>query len=106
MTYEELRERVARDRCRRLGTAQCAAICLTHFSTSTRDGQCPEAVRVHGKNVSADLAVIREAACGLHESIDPASDMERLRGDPGAGAMGAVIEYRDKLRRLLGGGDV
>lgn len=37
----------------------------------------------------------------LHESINPASDMERLCGDPGAGAMGAVIEYRDTIRDAL-----
>ena len=42
-----------------------------------------------------------EDAAALHESVNPASDAERLRGDPGAGAMGAVIEYRDKIRALL-----
>lgn len=34
----------------------------------------------------------------LHESINPASDQERHDGAPGAGAMGAVIEYRDAIR--------
>ena len=40
----------------------------------------------------------RERCAQLHESINPASDQERHNGDPGAGAMGAVIEYRDKIR--------
>lgn len=39
-----------------------------------------------------------ELAASLHESVNPASDMERLNKDPGAGAMGAVIEYRDAIR--------
>lgn len=43
---------------------------------------------------------MRERAASLHENINPASDEERGRGDPGAGAMGAVIEYRDKIRLL------
>lgn len=42
-----------------------------------------------------------EDAAALFEMINPASDTERLRGDPGAGAMGAIIEYRDKIRALL-----
>ena len=42
-----------------------------------------------------------EDAAALHESVNPASDAERLCGDPGSGAMGAVIEYRDKIRALL-----
>ncbi len=41
-----------------------------------------------------------EEAARLHESINPASDDERQAGAPGAGAMGAVIEYRDKIRGL------
>lgn len=43
---------------------------------------------------------VKEAAGMLHENINPASDNERLHGDPGAGAMGAVIEYRDAIRAL------
>ena len=42
-----------------------------------------------------------EEAAQLHESVNPADDLERLHGDPGAGAMGAVIEYRDKIRALM-----
>lgn len=41
-----------------------------------------------------------EEAAQLHESINPASDHERDHHAPGAGAMGAVIEYRDKIRAL------
>jgi len=43
------------------------------------------------------LAGMRYAA-SLFESINPASDMERQHGDPGAGAMGAVLEFRDLIR--------
>lgn len=43
---------------------------------------------------------LKERAAALHESINPASDDERASGTPGAGAMGAVIEYRDAIRRL------
>lgn len=40
-----------------------------------------------------------EHAANMYEQVNPASDMERQRGDPGAGAMGAVIEYRDLIRK-------
>ena len=42
-----------------------------------------------------------ERAANLHEQVDSASDMERLNNIPGAGAMGAVIEYRDKIRQTV-----
>lgn len=32
--------------CKKLGTGQCAAICLQHVSIHTTDGKCPEASRV------------------------------------------------------------
>lgn len=41
-----------------------------------------------------------EEAARLHENIDPACDHERQKGHPGAGAMGAVIRYRDAIRAL------
>jgi hypothetical protein len=41
----------------------------------------------------------RERCAGLHEQVDPASDDERLRHVPGAGAM-AVIQYRDLIRSV------
>jgi hypothetical protein len=40
-----------------------------------------------------------ERAAALHESVNPASDDERLNKVPGAGAMGAVIQYRDLIRK-------
>lgn len=56
--------------------------------------------------MEAEMAFFRdlvlEEAASLHESVSPASDEERENGAPGAGAMGAVIEYRDKLRALKG----
>jgi hypothetical protein len=42
-----------------------------------------------------------KCAADVHESIDPASDDERQKNIPGAGAMGAVIEYRDFIRKEL-----
>lgn len=41
-----------------------------------------------------------ERAASLHESISPASDDERHHGRAGAGAMGAVLEYRDQIRSV------
>jgi hypothetical protein len=46
----------------------------------------------------AGFSAATERAADLHEQVDPASDMERLDRLPGAGAMGAVIEYRNKIR--------
>ena len=46
------------------------------------------------------VAAAIEACAMLHESVNPANDDERLNNVPGAGAMGAVIEYRDKIRTL------
>ena len=43
--------------------------------------------------------VATERAASLHESVNPASDRERIDKAPGAGAMGAVIEYRDLIRK-------
>lgn len=41
-----------------------------------------------------------ERAASLHESVNPASDDERHNKVPGAGGMGAVIEYRDLIRAV------
>jgi hypothetical protein len=49
---------------------------------------------------AARVQALEEAAY-LHESVNPASDAERHHNDPGAGAMGAVIEYRDAIRALI-----
>jgi len=46
----------------------------------------------------AGFKVATERAASLHEQINPASDQERHDKSPGAGAMGAVIEYRDRIR--------
>lgn len=39
-----------------------------------------------------------ERAASLHEQVNPASDDERNNSVPGAGGMGAVIQYRDLIR--------
>lgn len=46
-----------------------------------------------------------EEAARLHENIYPACEHERQKGDLGAGAMGAVIAYRDAIRALKERGD-
>lgn len=51
-----------------------------------------ERVRVEGIHAGLCLAAY------LHESVNPACDHERADRVPGAGAMGAVIEYRDLIR--------
>lgn len=43
-----------------------------------------------------------ERAAMLHESVNPASDNERLNKVPGAGGIGAVIQYRDMIRATEG----
>lgn len=55
--------------------------------------------------VAAARVKALDDAAALHESVNPASDDERGHGVPGAGAMGAVIEYRDKIRALKDGCD-
>lgn len=49
----------------------------------------------------AGFKVATERAASLHEQVDSASDAERLERVPGSGAMGAVIEYRDKIRETV-----
>ncbi len=49
---------------------------------------------------SEGFRVATERAALLHESINPASDDERLNHVPGAGAMGAIIQYRDAIRAI------
>jgi hypothetical protein len=49
----------------------------------------------------AGFKAATERAADLHEQVDSASDAERLDRLPGAGAMGAVIEYRDKIRQTV-----
>ena len=49
----------------------------------------------------AGFRAATERAASLHEQVDSASDAERLRGIPGAGAMGSVIEYRDRIRQTV-----
>ena len=46
----------------------------------------------------AGFRAATERAASLHEQINPASDQERHDKSPGASAMGAVIEYRDRIR--------
>lgn len=48
----------------------------------------------------AGFEAATERAASLHEQISPASDQERHDKSPGAGAMGAVIEYRDRIRKM------
>ena len=76
-------------------------MCLTH---SERHGS-----RVEGRITADDFEALinllermqkaeRERCAYLYEQVNPASDLERANGDPGAGAMGAVLEFRDLIR--------
>lgn len=76
-------------------------ICETYSSSGT--------MTVEGRILKSDFEALldligrvqaaeRERCAQLHEQINPASDDERHNHVPGAGAMGAVIEYRDKIR--------
>lgn len=59
------------------------------------------AARINERTRQAEAAAReeeRERCAMLHENVNPASDEERLNNVPGAGAMGAVIEYRDAIR--------
>jgi hypothetical protein len=47
----------------------------------------------------AAFTAATERAASLHESIDPACSHEREHNAPGAGAMGAVVQYRDLIRQ-------
>jgi hypothetical protein len=40
----------------------------------------------------------REECARLFEQVNPASDDERFHHVPGAGAMGAVLQFRDLIR--------
>lgn len=69
------------------------------FTNSKKHAIHPE--YVEGSLWAAFLAGFQaatERAAMLHESVNPASDEERLKGAPGAGAMGAVMQYRDMIR--------
>jgi hypothetical protein len=65
----------------------------------TQPMECVIAIDRVTKAIDAAVLEERERCASLHESVNPASDEERSHGDPGAGAMGAVIEYRDLIRR-------
>ena len=75
-------------------------ICETFsFRTGTRiEGRIS---KVDFETLVALVADALEEAAQLHESINPASDDERHHHVPGAGAMGALIEYREAIRKLL-----
>ena len=53
-----------------------------------------------GAYMAGWIAATKRAG-GLHEQVNPASDDERLKDIPGAGAMGAIIGYRDTIRKQL-----
>ncbi len=48
----------------------------------------------------AGWRIATSRAAGLYEQINPASDDERLNHVLGAGAMGAVMDYRDAICRI------
>lgn len=76
-------------------------ICETYSS----DGKMTVEGRILKTDFEALLDLInriraheREECSRLYEEINPASDDERFHHVPGAGAMGAVLQYRDAIR--------
>ena len=51
-------------------------------------------------NEAGAIENMRERAAQLFERINPASDEERLSGEPGADSAMAILEYRDAIRAL------
>lgn len=74
-----------------------------HFGEGPAD-TCKVCMDILCRALLAERRAAVEECARLHENINPASDDERLRGAPGAGAMGAVIEYRDAIRALAAAG--
>ena len=72
-------------------------ICATYSS----DGKRSIEGRISKDDLDALLSLMgrmKERYASLYESVNPASDEERLNNVPGAGAMGAVLEFRDLIR--------
>lgn len=59
----------------------------------------PDGLTYVAVQIAEAIDAERERCALLREQVNPASDDERYFGHPGAGAMGAVIEYRDLIRR-------
>lgn len=51
-----------------------------------------------GKGLREGIRQGMERAANMHAYVKPACEHEREAGAPGAGAIGAVIEYRDLIR--------
>ncbi len=94
------------DRVKRRDKIAVETFRLMHrYGISNGDDLAVALTRMHEDGRRQGASEMREAAGYLHEQINPASDEERQNSDPGAGAMGAVIEYRDKIRALPLPGD-
>lgn len=71
------------------------------YANTLRWTQSSEPMYAEGSLWAAFMAgwqTATERAGMLHENVDPACDHERTEGHPGAGAMAAVIAYRDAIR--------
>lgn len=77
MTDDNVIEAAARAMCKAEGTAQCAAICLSHFSINTTDGRCPEAMRVWRNKARAALTAADKMRA---DGFDSAERAELLVG--------------------------
>lgn len=92
--------------CRAHGTAQCAALCLTHSSLGTTDGQCPEQLIVWGHKARA-IAAETEEWPDVRASVILAARTEGNQDDPfderAAGYSGGTGGDRDRSRDLRPG---
>jgi hypothetical protein len=69
------------------------------LASPAADQQGAEMTTAANKGWSDEFRRGMEHAANLYEQVNPASDLERHHSDPGAGAMGAVIEFRDLIRK-------
>ena len=72
---------------------------LCEFLDNRAGGSVRDGLGFIAVQIAEAIEAERERCARLHENVNPASDDERLHGVPGAGAMGAVIQYRDLIRK-------
>lgn len=98
MTGAEHDEAIARGLCKSRGTGQCAALCLSHMSIHTTNGQCPEARSIWHREIASIRAQL--AARGL--AIVPTTGA----GTPQEAAELAEIKAKIPTEALLENNDL
>lgn len=96
----DLVEKVARAMCGCEGTSQCAAICLSRFASSNRDGQCPDAVRVWGQKARAAIARAEKAEREMDGEIDKNKELRKSRASAFCEIDNAAYNYAALAARV------